>query len=77
MQLAIDSYCYHRFFGEWYDGLQTDPGRRMDVWDCLDCAQTLQVQGVSLESCFVDFAAPGVPVGQGLVEALLRLQRAS
>jgi len=60
MQLAIDSYCYHRFFGEWYDGLQTDPGRRMDVWGFLDCAQALQVQGVSLESCFVDFDAPGV-----------------
>jgi len=60
MQIAIDSYCYHRLFGEWYDGLQTDPGRRMTVWDFLDRAQALGVQGVSLESCFVPFDQPGV-----------------
>lgn len=60
MQIAIDSYCYHRYFGEWYDGLQTDPGRRITVWDFLDKAQGFKVQGVSLESCFVPFDEPGV-----------------
>jgi 3-oxoisoapionate decarboxylase len=60
MQLAIDSYCYHRYFGEWYEGLQSDPGQRLSVWDFLDRAQALDVQGVSLESCFVPFDDPGV-----------------
>lgn len=60
MQLAIDSYCYHRYFGEWYAGLQSDPGRRLTPWDFLDRAQAFQVQGVSLESCFVPFSEPGV-----------------
>ena len=60
MLLAIDSYCYHRYFGEWYEGLQTDPGSRMSVWDFLDRAQGFKVQGVSLESCFVPFDEPGV-----------------
>lgn len=53
MKLGIDSYCYHRFFGEWYANIQSDPGRRMTVWDFLDRAQALGVQGVSLESCFL------------------------
>jgi len=53
MQLAIDSYCYHRFFGEIYPGLETDPGRRMTMDDFLQRAQALGVAGVSLESCFV------------------------
>ncbi len=60
MKLAIDSYCYHRYFGEWYEGLQTDPGSRLTVWDFLDRAQNFKVQGVSLESCFVPFDEPGV-----------------
>ena len=53
MKLAIDSYCYHRFFGEWYPKIQQDPGRRMTVWDFIDRASELGVQGVSLESCFL------------------------
>jgi sugar phosphate isomerase/epimerase len=53
MKLAIDSYCYHRYFGEVYPGLQTAPGRSMSVWDFLRRAQQLGVQGVSLESCFL------------------------
>lgn len=60
MQIAIDSYCYHRYFGEWYEGLQQDVGERISVWDFLDKAQAFGVQGVSLESCFVPFDEPGV-----------------
>jgi sugar phosphate isomerase/epimerase len=60
MQVAIDSYCYHRYFGEWYEGLQADPGTRITVWDFLDKAQVLKVEGVSLESCFVPFHEAGV-----------------
>jgi sugar phosphate isomerase/epimerase len=53
MKLAIDSYCYHRYFGEVYPGLQTDPGKRMTVWDFLKRAHRHGVAGVSLESCFL------------------------
>ncbi|MBI1831105.1 MAG: sugar phosphate isomerase/epimerase [Planctomycetes bacterium] len=53
MKLAIDSYCYHRYFGEIYPGLQTDPGRRMTIWDFLKRARKHGVDGVSIESCFL------------------------
>lgn len=53
MRPAIDSYTYHRYFGEWYDGLQSDPGSRITVFDFLDRAAGHGVAGVSLESCFL------------------------
>ena len=53
MKIAIDSYCYHRYFGESYPNLQTDPGTRMTVWDFLKRAKKHRVQGVSIESCFL------------------------
>src|SRR6185436_14914607 len=53
MKVAIDSYCYHRFFGECYPGLQRDPGRRMTVWDFLKRARKHRVEGVSIEACFL------------------------
>jgi len=53
MKLGIDSYTYHRYFGEWYAGLQDDPGQRMTVFDFLDRAKAHGVAGVSLESCFL------------------------
>ena len=52
MKLAIDSYCYHRYFGEWYDGLQHDVGVRWTIDDFLRRADSLGVTGVSLEACF-------------------------
>ncbi|HEX5272123.1 MAG TPA: sugar phosphate isomerase/epimerase family protein [Gemmataceae bacterium] len=53
MKIAIDSYCYHRYFGEIYAGLQTPADRTMTVWDFLRRARRLGVDGVSLESCFL------------------------
>jgi sugar phosphate isomerase/epimerase len=53
MKIAIDSYCYHRYFGEVYPGLQQPPGRTMTVWDFLKRARQLGVAGVSLESCYL------------------------
>jgi sugar phosphate isomerase/epimerase len=53
MKVAIDSYCYHRFFGECYPGLQSDPGKRMSVWDFLKLAKRHAVAGVSIEACFL------------------------
>jgi sugar phosphate isomerase/epimerase len=52
MKIAIDSYCYHRYFGECYPGLQQPTDRSMSVWDFLKRAKQLGVAGVSLESCF-------------------------
>jgi sugar phosphate isomerase/epimerase len=59
MKLAIDSYCYHRFFGEVYAGIQSDPDRSMTVWDFLGRARRLGVAGVSLEACFLPLAKKG------------------
>jgi len=52
MKVGIDSYCYHRFFGEVYDD-QNKPGKSMTPQDFIKRAHELKVDGVSLESCFI------------------------
>jgi sugar phosphate isomerase/epimerase len=52
VKVGIDSYCYHRFFGEVYPQQQA-PSSPMTLEDFLDRAHQLQVDGVSLESCFI------------------------
>ncbi len=52
MKVGIDSYCYHRFYGEVYDD-QDRPERNMTMEDFLDRAKALDVHGVSLETCFL------------------------
>ena len=52
MKIGIDSYCYHRFFGEVYPQ-QRQPDRSMTAEDFIRRAQELGVDGVSLESCFL------------------------
>ncbi len=51
MKIGIDSYCFHRFFGEVYPQ-QTPPPQRMTLENFLARAKELAVDGVSLESCF-------------------------
>ena len=51
MKIGIDSYCYHRFFGDVYDG-QKVPEKNMTMDDFLERSKQLGVDGVSLESCF-------------------------
>lgn len=51
MKVGIDSYCYHRFFGEVYPD-QKAPAKNMTMQDFLVRAKELKVDGVSLESCF-------------------------
>ncbi len=51
MKVGIDSYCYHRFFGEVYPD-QKPPAKNMTMQDFLKRAKELNVDGVSLESCF-------------------------
>lgn len=51
MKVGIDSYCYHRFFGEVYPMQKPSP-RPYSMDAFLDRAKELQCDGVSLESCF-------------------------
>lgn len=51
MKIGIDSYCFHRYFGEVYPH-QTAPEKNMSMDDFLKYAKHLEVDGVSLESCF-------------------------
>jgi sugar phosphate isomerase/epimerase len=51
MKVGIDSYCYHRFLGEVYPH-QNAPDKQMTMEDFIKRAKELNVDGVSLESCF-------------------------
>ncbi len=57
MKVGIDSYCYHRYFGEIYPD-QSDPGTRWTFQDFVRRAAELEVDGVSLESCFFESLEP-------------------
>ena len=52
MKVGIDSYCYHRFFGEVYPH-QNQPAKQWTLEDFIKRAKELDVDGVSLESCFI------------------------
>ena len=53
MKIGIDSYCFHRYFGEVYPHQSAPPeDEMMTMEDFLDFAKKLDVDGVSLESCF-------------------------
>jgi sugar phosphate isomerase/epimerase len=56
--VGIDSYCYHRFFGEVY-AQQKAPRKKLTLERFLERAKELKVDGVSLESCFVRSFEPG------------------
>lgn len=51
MKIGIDSYCYHRYMGDVYDH-QEQPSEKWTVERFVNRAKELQVDGVSLESCF-------------------------
>lgn len=53
MKVGIDSYCFHRFFGEVYDDQET-PQKSMTYADFLRHAVKLKVDGVSMETCFFE-----------------------
>ncbi|GBD35293.1 hypothetical protein HRbin36_00403 [bacterium HR36] len=72
MKLAIDSYCYHRYFGEYYEGLQEDIKERRTVWDILRRARGLGCRGISLEACYLP--AEEAKFREALREELHRLQ---
>jgi 3-oxoisoapionate decarboxylase len=62
MKLAIDSFSYHRHFGEIYPGIEQDPGIRITTHEFLKRAHALGVEGVSLESCFIPDTSPEAAV---------------
>lgn len=57
---GVDSYCFHRYFGDAYPGLESDPGERMDAWGFLDRALELGAGGVSLEACYLPADGPSL-----------------
>ena len=61
MKIGIDSYCFHRYFGEVYPDLQRDPGVtwRMER-EFLDFAFAQDIDEVALESCFFDALDDGL-----------------
>lgn len=52
MKIGIDSYCYHRLFGEVYTG-QDRPEKNLTFDQFLEQAISLDIDGLSLESCFI------------------------
>jgi sugar phosphate isomerase/epimerase len=52
MRIGIDSYSYHRFFGEVYPQ-QRAASRKMTLEAFLERSRSLAVDGVSLESCYI------------------------
>jgi sugar phosphate isomerase/epimerase len=53
MKTGIDSYCYHRYFGEVYEGIENPPKYDMTLEDFIKRAAELGANGVSLETCFI------------------------
>ena len=74
MKVGIDSYCYHRYFGEIYPD-QPDPGVRWSFHDFVRRAGELGVDDVSLESCFFDSLDQGYLAELGAVLDEHRLSR--
>jgi 3-oxoisoapionate decarboxylase len=74
MKVGIDSYCYHRYFGDVYPD-QSDPGVRWTFLDFVNRASELAVDGVSLESCFFESMEPGYLAEMKAVLDEKRLER--
>jgi len=74
VKVGIDSYCYHRYFGEVYPD-QPDPGVRWSFHDFVRRAGELGVDDVSLESCFFESLEPGYLADLGAVLDEHRLSR--
>jgi sugar phosphate isomerase/epimerase len=72
-RVGIDSYAYHRFFGEVRSGETPTATHWSDgIGDVVDEADRLGVDAVSLETCFI--GAPSKEVAQALTRARERLE---
>jgi sugar phosphate isomerase/epimerase len=52
MKIGLVSYTYHRFFGDVYEPVQTDPGVRWDMLEVVRKAEELGIDGVLLDTPF-------------------------
>ena len=52
MKIGLVSYTYHRFFGDIYTPVQSDPGVRWTMLDVIRKAAELGVDGVLLDTAF-------------------------
>jgi 3-oxoisoapionate decarboxylase len=69
MKIGIDSYCFHRLFGEVYPG-QTRPDEILTFEAFLRTLPELKIDGVSLESCFIpDFSPSYLKFIKGSLDA--------
>jgi len=61
MKVGIDSYCFHRYFGEVYPDVQTDPGTRWRMeGEFLDFALEQDISEIALEACFFNALDDGL-----------------
>ena len=60
MRLGLDSYSYHRYFGELREG-EEDPGIRWSHEEFMGRAGELGLDGVSLETCYLPMDDPALP----------------
>ena len=54
LKVGLDSYCFHRLFGEVYPHQYKKEDKLFTMDDFLSYANSLGVDGVSLESCFFE-----------------------
>ena len=52
MKVGVDTYSYHRLFGEIYPN-QTDPARRWEFDQSIGEVLRIGAEGISLETCFM------------------------
>lgn len=50
MKIALDSYVYHRHFGEIYPNLEIEPQVKLNFWQMLQQAIDFGLEGISIES---------------------------
>lgn len=60
MRIGIDSYSFHRYFGEVYPDLQSDPGKTWTMeGDFVSFASEQGAEEIALETCFFTSTDPG------------------
>ena len=57
MKIGLDSYTYHRYFGELRPG-ETKVEQQWTTWDFLDRVAELKLDGVALQTCFLNLDDP-------------------
>lgn len=53
MKVGIDSYSFHRYFGEIHHESEEDPGTRWSIFDLIAYAVKVGAKGLSMETCFI------------------------